>query len=117
MVGTDWYSIWAMSGMSPALPAVSSLDSSASPPAASVNLICMFGCDWFQTATTLSMWGTQDQKVSVTFSFGSAVLPAPLGLLEEEQPATSAVAARAHAAAFAERGNFIVHSCRCEAEG
>src|SRR6185312_15409841 len=116
MVGSDWYSICAMSGMSPALPAVSSLDSSASPPAASVNLICMSGCDWFQTATTLSMLGTQDQKVSVTFSLEAAVLLA-LGLEEEEQPATSAVAATAHAAAFAERGNFIVHSCRCEAEG
>jgi hypothetical protein len=55
------------------------------------------------------MFGTHDQKVSVTFWFEDAV-----GAVEplEEQPATSAVAARAQAAALAERGNFIVHSCR-----
>jgi hypothetical protein len=59
------------------------------------------------------MLGTQDQKVSVTFWFELAAAGEAL----EEQPATSAVAARAHAAAVAERGNFIVHSCRCETEG
>jgi hypothetical protein len=57
------------------------------------------------------MFGTQDQNVSVTFWFEDAeVAVEPL----EEQPATSAAAANAQAAALAERGNFIVHSCRGE---
>jgi hypothetical protein len=55
------------------------------------------------------MFGTQDQNVSVTFWFEDAE---EAGEPLEEQPATSAVAARAQAAALAERGNFIVHSCR-----
>jgi hypothetical protein len=57
------------------------------------------------------MFGTQDQNVSVTFWFEDAVEEDVVEPLEE-QPATSAAAAKAQAAALAERGNFIVHSCR-----
>jgi hypothetical protein len=55
------------------------------------------------------MLGTQDQKVSVTFWVEFA-----LGAEEplDEQPAARPAAARAQTAALAERGNFIVHSCR-----
>src|ERR1700722_10076801 len=100
--------------MSLALPEVSSFAISASPPGASVNLIWMSGCEAFQTFTIFCMLGTQDQKVSVTFWFELEALGE---LLEEGQPATRAVAARAQAAAMAGRGNFIVHSCRGEGEG
>src|SRR6266567_747768 len=81
MVGSDWYSTCAMSGMVLALPSVSSLVSSASPPAALLKVTWIFGWALFQTATVLSMFGTQDRKVRVTFWFASAeaeALPEPL---------------------------------------
>src|SRR5258705_13316621 len=77
-VGSAWYSAWARSGGLPAFAAVSSLVTSSSPWAWLLASTWMLELAAFQSATTLSMFGTQDQKVRVTFSFGSVVVPVPL---------------------------------------
>src|ERR1700761_9224050 len=66
-VGSTWYSTCPRSGGLPAFAAVSSLVSSGSPPAWVCTCTWMSGWALFQIATTLSMLGTQVQKVSVTF--------------------------------------------------
>src|SRR5579864_7580430 len=100
-----------MSGGLPAFAAVSSLVSRASPPAWTCTCTWMSGCAWFQVATTLSMLGTQVQKVSLTCWPDAAadelpaVAPAPADVLadvpdaggaelpDEEQPADSTASA------------------------
>jgi hypothetical protein len=54
------------------------------------------------------MFGTHDQKVSVTFR----VELEAAGEAPDEQPAARAAAVSAQAAALAARANFIVHSCQ-----
>src|SRR5690349_7145416 len=87
-----------------ALPSVSSFVSSASPPAALENLTWMSGCSLFQTATILSMFGTQDRKVRVTFWFAVAAGPDEP---PDEQPAAKAIAAMPQAAGATARESFI----------
>src|SRR6266849_5789862 len=94
-----------MSGMVLALPSVSSLVSSASPPAALENLTWTSGWSLFQTATILSMFGTQDRKVRVTFWF-EPVAEEP-GEPLDEQPAAKAIAAMPQAAEVTARESFI----------
>src|ERR1700736_1397955 len=106
IVGSDWDFICAMCGMVLALHSVSSLVSSASPPAALVKVTWMFGLALFQTATILSMFGTQDRKVRFTFWLAPAEAEALPALLDE-QPAARAIAATPHAAVVTARESFI----------
>src|SRR5256885_16288284 len=76
-VGSAWYSTWARSGGLPAFDAVSSLVTRSSPWAWLLAVTWMSGCALFHSATTLSMLGTQVQKVSSTFWAG---VPPPLPL-------------------------------------
>src|SRR5260370_19562902 len=95
-----------MSGMVLALPSVSSLVSSASPPAALLKVTWMFGWALFQTATILSMFGTQDRKVRLTFWLASEDEPAA-GEPLDEQPAAMTSAATPQAADVPARESFI----------
>src|SRR5690242_4911939 len=66
-VGSAWYSAWNRSGGLPALSAVRTLVTSSSPCACLLTVTWMSGWAVFQLSTTLSIPGTQDQKVSSTF--------------------------------------------------
>src|SRR6266699_1848477 len=105
-----------MSGMVLALPSVSSLVSSASPPAALVKVTWMFGLALFQTATILSMFGTQDRKVRLTFWLAPVEDWAPVEPLDE-QPAARAIAATPQAAVVTARESFIATPRREFTEG
>ena len=89
-VGSAWYSAWARSGGLPAFAAVSSLVTSSSPWAWLLASTWMLGLAAFQFATTLSMFGTQDQKVRVDLlvRVGRAVAAAGAGR-QRRTPASS----------------------------
>src|SRR6266571_3219283 len=89
MVGSTWYSTWAMSGGLPPLAEVMSLAASSSPEDCLENVTLMLGCARFQTSTIWSMFGTQLQKLRLTVPACFEV-PA-LGFELPEQPAASVV--------------------------
>src|SRR5882724_10063175 len=89
-VGSAWYSAWARSGGLPALSAVSSLVTSVSPCDWVLSATWISGCCLFQIATTLSMFGAQAQKLSVTGPVSGVAFGGAESLGDELQAATRA---------------------------
>src|SRR5437660_1504914 len=86
-VGISWYSAWTTSGAVCALAEVRTFCTSESPPACLLKVTWMSGCAAFHASTTLSMFGTQDQKVSSTLPPAAGAAADGVDF-EEEQPAT-----------------------------
>src|SRR2546423_14446983 len=92
-VGSAWYSACIRSGGLPALAAVSSLVTSASPWAWLLTVTWTSGWALFHFATTWSTLGTQDQNVSSTLppdGVAAVPPPPPLQAASRSAPAMSA---------------------------
>src|SRR4051812_16631654 len=80
--GSAWYSAWNRSGGLPALSAVSSLVTRASPCEALLTVTWMSGCEAFQTATILSTLDSQLQNCRCTTLPPVAAVVVAAALLE-----------------------------------
>src|SRR5579859_287402 len=108
-VGRTWYSTWPRSGSLLALIAVYNLSYSAGPEPTLTTLTWMLGWLLFQSATDLSMPGTQDQKVRFTGPLLLPPLVPPEEVLEPPHAANGPRTRRARTSKANRAGRLRVH--------